>query len=215
MKIDLHVHSVYSEDAIPTPKELIRWGRKIGLDGIAITDHNTVRGSLVGRKIDKDFVLPGIEVRSAKGDILGLGVVEDIPAGLSPEETVELIHEKGGIAVAAHPYAVGRSSLKDAIRRLDLDAIEVLNPHIFSRNARALQVCRELGKPMTAGSDAHLLETLGRAYTLVEASSMEGVLEAIRKGRTRIGPARLFSPWEEVKFLLVRRMRLLKRSPSL
>ena len=209
MRVDLHIHSIHSKDAAQTPAEIIKIAKKKGLHGIAITDHNTPKGGVEGRKLDKNFVIPGIEVSSSKGHILGLGVMANIPRGLSPEETVERIREEGGIAVAAHPYALFRSGVGDLIKRVDFDAIEVLNAHWLSRNSKALKVCKELGKPASAGSDAHLPEELGQAFVEAEASSLEDLLEHLRKGKVKIG-GELPSLWMELKSLLKKRVMKLK-----
>jgi predicted metal-dependent phosphoesterase TrpH len=205
MRVDLHTHSIYSKDAAQTPTEMIKLAKKRGLNGIAITDHNTAKGGLEGRKLDKNFVIPGIEVSSSEGHILGLGVTATIPRGLSPEETVEKIRDEGGIAVAAHPYALFRSGVGDAVKRVNFDAIEVLNAHWLSRNSKALKVCRELGKPASAGSDAHLPEELGRAFVEADVSSLNSLLENLRKGKVRI-VGQLPSLWVELKSLAKKRV---------
>ncbi len=205
MRVDLHTHSVYSGDAAQTPAEMIAVAKRRGLDGIAITDHNTVEGGQVGRKLEKDFVISGIEVASSGGHILALGVSGPIPKNLSPQETVERIREEGGVAVAAHPYAPFRSGVGDEIKRVDFDAIEVLNAHLLSRNSKALRICRRLGKPMSAGSDAHLPEEIGGAFVEAEVSSLEDLLECLRRGRVRIGGS-LPSLWAELRSLAKKRM---------
>jgi hypothetical protein len=205
MRVDLHTHSVYSKDAAQTPAEMIAVAKRRGLDGIAITDHNMVEGGRVGRELARDFVIPGIEVASSAGHILGLGLTRPIRKGLSPQETVERIREEGGVAVAAHPYALFRSGVGDEIKRVDFDAIEVLNAHLLSRNSKALKICRELGKPMSAGSDAHLPEEIGGAFVEAEASSLEELLEYLRKGKVRIGGG-LPSLWAELRSLAKKRV---------
>jgi predicted metal-dependent phosphoesterase TrpH len=205
MRVDLHIHSIYSKDAAQTPADLIKSAKKKGLNGIAITDHNTPKGGVEGRKLDKNFVIPGVEVSSSKGHILGLGVTTSIPRGLSPEETVEKIRDEGGIAVAAHPYALFRSGVGDVVKRVDFDAIEVLNAHWLSRNSKALKICRELGKPASAGSDAHLPEELGSAFVEAEVSSLDSLLEHVRRGKVRIA-GQLPSLWTELKSLAKKRV---------
>jgi len=108
MKIDLHVHSDYSDDANDSVEELIKAAVKKGLNGIAIADHNNVKGGLKGfgiAKEMKDFVvIPGVEVSSAEGHILALNIREDIPKKLSVKETVEKIISLGGLPILPHPY---------------------------------------------------------------------------------------------------------------
>ena len=64
IKLDLHVHSQYSEDATGSPKEIIKSLKKKGIHGVAFTDHNTVDGGLKALKIaPKDFiVISGINI---------------------------------------------------------------------------------------------------------------------------------------------------------
>lgn len=210
MKVDLHVHSIHSKDALPAPSQIIEFARKRGLDGVAITDHNSVEGGRIGKKLNPKFVIPGIEVRSKRGDVLGLGITEPIPRGMELEETVERIRKEGGIAVAAHPYARLRAGVGNLVRKVDFDAIEVLNAHLLSRNSKALKVCQELGKPMSAGSDAHLLEDIGNAYTQAEASNLEDFLECLQKGRVQVFGTTP-SLWGEIRSMVKRRIWKLKR----
>lgn len=196
VKIDLHTHSVYSKhtiwgnEAFGTPEQMIRKAILEGFNGLAITDHNSVKGALVGLKhaSGKNFVLvPGSEVGSAEGHIVALGIKEDVPAKLPVKETIERIHDLGGIAVAAHPYAgwPRMSSLRDAIRSHRFDAIEVLNggTHV-GPNRKAYRVAKELSLPMTAGSDSHYWKDLGLIYNVIECNpSVDSILEAIRKGK--------------------------------
>ncbi len=85
IKLDLHIHSQYSEDAIGSPKDIIKSLKKKGLQGMAITDHNTVEGGLKAVKIaPKDFiVIPGIEISTADGHMLALNVEKNIARNLS------------------------------------------------------------------------------------------------------------------------------------
>ena len=107
IKLDLHVHSKYSEDGIGTPKELIKSLKKKGLQGMAITDHNNIEGCIKTLKIaPKDFiVIPGIEISTLDGHILALNVKKKIPRKLSIEETVDIIivgSPERSIAVASN-----------------------------------------------------------------------------------------------------------------
>ncbi|WP_054835246.1 PHP domain-containing protein [Methanobrevibacter arboriphilus] len=115
MKLDPHIHSCYSGDARSSPKSIIDQARKIKLDIIAISDHDTIKGSKIASEISKNFddilVVPSIEITSSEGHILGFGVDTVIEKGLSPEETVEKIHDEGGIAIIPHPFSSYRSGL--------------------------------------------------------------------------------------------------------
>ena len=111
LKIDLHVHTCYSYDSLITPEELVFYAKKCGLDGVAIADHDRIDGALKIAK-ETDFpIIPGIEVSSLNGHVVGLNLQEPIPKKLSVSETVDKIHEKGGLAVACHPVAFMKGSV--------------------------------------------------------------------------------------------------------
>ena len=95
LKIDLHVHTCYSRDSSITLKEVVAYSKKRGLDGVAITDHNTIKGALK-LKTREILVVPGIEISTLNGHLLGLNVTTQIPAKLDIEETIHRIHEAGG-----------------------------------------------------------------------------------------------------------------------
>ena len=188
LKIDLHLHTNYSLDAKTTLEEAIRYAKRDQLDGIAITDHDTVEGA---RRIAKEqdfLVIPGIEVSSRHGHILGLNVTEPIPPKLGIAETAERIQLLGGLAVIAHPAVLvkGLGTKIDTSSRID--AIEVINASgipFFLSIYFSRRLALRLGLPQTAGSDSHYPKEIGSAYTIVDADlDRDDVIEAIRKGRT-------------------------------
>ena len=185
LKIDLHVHSCYSNDSVITPEELVFYAKKHELDAVAVTDHDRIDGALKIAK-EKDFlIIPGIEISSLNGHIIGLNVHEVIPAKLSVNETVDRIHEAGGIAVACHPITFFKGSLGNHTNSR-FDAVEVINasafPFRYSVN-QGKKLASQLGKAQTAGSDAHYGPEIGCAYTLVEAElEFEDVIKALSKG---------------------------------
>jgi predicted metal-dependent phosphoesterase TrpH len=192
MKLDLHVHSTFSRDGTATPEDIIAFAERSGLDGIAITDHNAIGGSLKAFDLVRRagfIVIKGVEISAMEGHVLAYGVAEIIPKGLPIAETVEKIHSVGGIAVAAHPKRFPSGMGSEIAKKVKFDAIEVLNGGSSRRdNAQAREIAREKGSPVTAGSDAHELKNVGKSYTIVEsASTMEDVLECIRAGRTQSG----------------------------
>ena len=200
MKLDLHVHTHYSSnktwriDAVGSPAQIIAQAHKSGLDGIAITDHDTVKGALEALAVAqgmKDFVvIPGVEVSSAQGHILALGVREDVPAGLTAAETIKKIHALGGIAVASHPYAgFPRKSLGDAILKERFDAVEAWNSRTSKHlNGKAETLCRANNIPCVANSDAHHWKDVGTAYTEIDGSDP---LSAIKNGQTKLYRGRM------------------------
>ncbi|MBM4240935.1 MAG: PHP domain-containing protein [Euryarchaeota archaeon] len=193
MIIDPHIHSIYSGDATGTPRGIIKRSRKIGLDAIAIADHNTTKGLTVALKESKGFndfiIIPAIEISTKKGHLVVLGVTEDIKPGLSPEETIEIIRNQGGIAIAPHPFVRYREGLCDNVLTLDVDAIETLNSrYIFGySNWRAKKLAAKRNLPEIGCSDAHFIGAIGSCVTKVEADfSVESILEGILKGETNV-----------------------------
>lgn len=188
VKADLHVHSTYSSDSIITPKELVFYARKRGLNAVAVTDHNQVEGA---RKIarETDFlIIPGTEVSSRDGHIVGLNVNEVIPRGLSADETVDRIHKAGGIAIACHPHALFKGSIGRYVTA-KFDAVETINASSFpfrSASSKAEKIAQRFGLPRVAGTDAHYGPVIGCAYTAIDSElNLEDILEAIMKGRCK------------------------------
>ena len=185
------MHTYYSYDSLITPKELILYAKKAGLDGVAITDHDRIDGAL---KIAKKYsaktgllIICGIEVTSRKGHILALNVQKPIPPCLSVEETLERIHAQNGIAVIAHPNALYHGQFdKSMLTRFE--GIEVINastfPFFFATYINR-KIAEEFRLAKIGGTDAHYAPEIGYAYTLVNAeSNLDDVMEAIRKRRT-------------------------------
>jgi predicted metal-dependent phosphoesterase TrpH len=186
IKIDLHVHTVYSPDSLITLEQLVFWAKKRGLNAVAVTDHNRVEGALKMAKETDFLIIPGTEVNSSDGHIVALNVHEVIPRDSSADETVERIHDAGGIAVACHPFALFKGSLgKHANGKFD--AIETINASAspFKRSVRkAEEVAARFKLPRVAGTDAHYAPAIGYAYTLVDAeASVDAVVKAIATGR--------------------------------
>jgi predicted metal-dependent phosphoesterase TrpH len=193
MILDPHIHSTYSTDSTASPRDIVKKARSIGLDAIAVADHNTIKGSMAAIEEAKDFkdfvVVPGMEISSNKGHIVALGINEDVKQGLSPEDTVENIRALGGIAVAAHPFVSYREGLCDHVKDLDIDAIETLNSrYVFGySNWRARNLALKRNIPEIGSSDAHFLEAIGSCVTELEANfSYESIIEGILSGKTNV-----------------------------
>lgn len=186
LKLDLHVHTSHSYDGRCSVEEVVAAIKARGLNGVAITDHNSIDGHKEAKKFSKGgfLVIPGIEVNSKHGHIVGLGVSELVPRGLSAAETVERIREQGGIAIAAHPFVLGRSPR--LVYRAKFDAIEVLNSRAFLlSNPLARRFAEKNKVPMVGGSDAHRKDEMGLAYTCVDCEpKIESVFEEIRRGKS-------------------------------
>jgi len=185
LKIDLHVHTCYSPDAVTTLKEVITHSKKRGLDGVAITDHDTLAGALKLQNSDL-VVICGIEITTLSGHLLALNVTTPIPPKLDINETIQRIHEAGGIAVAPHPTLVYKSA--PSRQTASYDAIEVLNSaaipfQLFTYLNQKLAT--RLSLPQTAGSDSHYGPEIGAAYTVIEADpDVDEIVRAIKRGAT-------------------------------
>lgn len=188
LTLDLHVHTVHSGDSPCRVDEAISAGKEQGLDGIAITDHNSVEALDEALEIGgkSDFlVIPGIEISSDAGHVLGLGVRERINRGLSAKETVQRIHEEGGIAVSAHPFCLGPKPFSPL--KADFDAIEVFNSRRYMGNRLARKYASENDIPFAAGSDSHFKEEVGLAGIKIETDPEVGdVLKKIAQGKASV-----------------------------
>ncbi len=185
LKIDLHVHTCYSSDAVTTLKEVIVYSKKRGLDGVAITDHDTLAGALKLQNSDLT-VIPGIEITTLRGHLLALNVTTPIPPKLDINQTIQRIHEAGGIAIAAHPTLFYKTAPSQ--QTASYDAIEVINsaaiPFQFFTYLNRKFATR-LNLPQTAGSDSHYAPEIGAAYTVIEADpDVDEIVQAIKKGAT-------------------------------
>ncbi|MHA1201166.1 MAG: PHP-associated domain-containing protein [Candidatus Heimdallarchaeaceae archaeon] len=187
-RYDLHVHSWFSNDCKSDPKDILKIAKKNGLSGIAITDHNSAKFHNKNFKIDGLLIIPGVEISTKKGHVIGLGIKETIEKRLSPEETVEKIIDMGGVATIPHPFDFMRKGIGKTIYNLKEIAVETVNGScpIKSFNTKAKQMATEYNLPETGGSDAHRLKDIGMAYAACteEIVSVDDLLEAIRKRKT-------------------------------
>jgi len=205
--VDTHVHTCYSHDSLSDISQLLISASKKGLAGIAITDHDTMEGvhkaghiaaQLIaqGKLPDSFFIIPGQEISTSKGHIVGLYLSHSIPSNLSPEEAVKAIHDQGGIAIAAHPLL--QDGLHDLANSLPFDAVETRNGAEEVHNASAHRKAKEkrkefyakVSKPHVGGSDAHDPGTVGMCYTVLNcAPNPEAVRSALLSGHTEAASA--------------------------
>jgi predicted metal-dependent phosphoesterase TrpH len=173
LKIDLHVHTNHS-DGIGSVREALIAAYKRGLNGIAITDHETTNGFLEAKDYAKKLkliVIPGFELKTDAGHILALGVKWN-PWGerrAKYEEAIDWLRDECGISIIAHP-ATKIHGIDRWIKKKP-DAIEAINSNYPSKFMlrRGLKMALKLNVPMTAGSDAHQPECIGNAYTIIDA----------------------------------------------
>ena len=183
LKIDLHVHTTGSRDAFVEPEQLPFILKERDLDGVAITNHDVFTEVVASEAI----MIPGIEVSTRDGHVLGLGVSGPIAKGRPADETISMIHSAGGVAVVPHPFDPLSPRVNLSKLRVRPEAIETINSDalFFSLSAKlATRAAARLELPMVAGSDSHIPETVGDAYTLIDSDSkkVEDVLNAIRAG---------------------------------
>ncbi|MBZ9578512.1 PHP domain-containing protein [Patescibacteria group bacterium] len=198
MKADLHMHTNFSYDGLPFPEEVVNAAISKKIDCICICDHGEIKGAIEALRFAKGkpiLVIPGIESRAKEGEVLGLGIQKEIPDGLSVRETIKRIIDQGGLAAIAHPfdYFLGFKEIekyKDFFQEKGV-AIEVFNASLFFNfcNIEALEFAEKFNLPFTAGSDAHSVDFIGKAYLEIpkENLSASEVLEEIRKRNVKVG----------------------------
>lgn len=189
MLLDLHNHTRYSPDSRVAPADLVAVARRIGLGGIAITDHNHVGGIREAEEAaGGDFlVIPAVEVSTRLGHVLGYGVRQAIPRDRTVVETVEAITALGGVAVAAHPYRFWSGLGEAAIGEVRFSAYETCNGRTLRRgNLRARTLARSRKMAETGGSDSHFLDEIAKAVTAIDAGALrlDDVLQDLAQGKT-------------------------------
>lgn len=201
LRIDPHVHSQASYDGHEPVELLLEHAKDIGLDGIVVTDHDTIDASVRAAERAPEYGLvgiPGVEVSTADGHVLAIGVDRCPEPDRPIAETIDAVGAMGGAAVVPHPFQRSRHGVRRRrLSRVDPDAIEVYNSMLFTgyRNRRANAFARRRGFARVAGSDAHYLPNVGRAYTevVLEAdpgpaprASADAIVAAIREGATGV-----------------------------
>jgi hypothetical protein len=215
LKYDLHLHTRYSPDGTQDVRDIVRIARKRGLDGIAITDHDTILGGLEALKLKPEGidVICGCEVNTDRGDVIGLFLTEEIKAR-DHVAVIEEIHAQGGIVVVPHPFDSIRGSafwLTERDAPL-IDAVEVINARCMLRrsNVSADRYADRYALAKTGSSDAHFGAEIGNACTLVPEGT--GLREAIAQ-RSTMAFGKASSPLFHLrtKALLVERRIMPKR----
>jgi len=210
----MHLHTLYSDGTVGIADLLAHLEMETDLDLVAITDHERIDGALRAREMHAagDFsfeLVVGEEITTRRGHLLALFLEERVPALRSLEETLERVHDQGGIAIAAHPMApltpsIGRRSLlrlhDAADPRHRLDAIEVLNPSAAGRSRRLAR--RDLNEqvlhlPGVGNSDAHVLEGVGTAWTWFAGVTAADYRTALLAGEVAADGA-YWSHWDNV-----------------
>ena len=191
LKMDSHIHSEYSPDSSSKIDDILKTAKKENIDIIAISDHNTVDGTdeVLKKTRNTDILaIPSIEISSSMGHILGFGCEENIPRDLSPEETIDKIHDLGGLAIIPHPYCFYRHGMlhKTDYKNLKIDAIETKNARFIVGycNRKAKKLSKKENIPALGASDAHYWKFVGDCFSLIDAEKdIDSVLKAIVKGK--------------------------------
>ena len=187
------------KDSLTSPKRLVKTCRRKGIDRVVVTDHNSIAGACAAQALDPELVIVGEEILTTRGEILAAYVTEEVPAGLSPQETIRRLKGQGAFISISHPFDIYRGGHWDEADLLEIlsgvDAIEVFNSRCwrpeFNRQAQIFAEHHDV--PGTVGSDAHSPLELGRAILLLEQFQGPDEMRAIiRKG---VPMVRWSPPW--------------------
>jgi len=211
---DLHIHTIYSYDGTTSVPAVLTRARQIGLDVIAITDHDEIAGSLKALELAPTFgveVIPGTEVTTAEGDLLALNVTQKIERNLTLIETVLRVGNLGGFCIAPHPmangigmkslsaYSISKALHKSEVART-LIALETYNATVLDRmsNHYARILTDWLDITPIASSDAHVVEAIGLGATEFDGHTAQDLLTALHNGNIR---HRKQKEWSSVRIL--------------
>jgi len=209
-KADLHIHSHYSKDSFASLKNILKTAQKEGLDVIAITDHDEVKGAKEAQAMAPEFgleVVVGEEIETREGDLLALFIDDKISSGRPITETIKEVHKQGGLAVVPHPsnLLLGGVSLNVIVKvSHQLDGIELFNGSWLGKIKR--KKSKELNKAIlnlaaVGGSDAHLARQVGSGYTIFPGKSKEDLYRAIKE-KTTTTAGTSWSYWDRLFWLL-------------
>lgn len=202
IRAEFHCHTACSRDSSNRLLPLLEAARQRGLGKLAITDHNCIACALRARELAHDLIVVGEEILTTGGELLGYFLEEEIPARLSPQETIARLRSQGAFIAVPHPLDRRRHGWRteELLELLpQVDALEVFNARCLSNrlNWRALAFAQETGMPMLAGSDAHALVELGLAsLEMKDFHNAEELRAALPQARLR---GRLLSPLEHLK----------------
>lgn len=197
---DLHIHTNHSFDGTASVYAVLEQAKQVGLDVVAITDHDEIDGALEGLDLAASIgieVIPGIEISTAEGDLLALFVTKKIERGRSLAETIAKVGELGGICIAPHPmddgfkmHSLGSYPIMKALRDPDLArvlvALETYNASILHKenNEYARKLAERLEIAQTGSSDAHFLQAIGLGATQFPGNTRKNLLAALQNGST-------------------------------
>ena len=187
--VEFHCHTIYSKDCLTRPEDLVETCRRKGIDRVIVTDHNTIAGARAAHAIDPERVIIGEEIMTTRGEILAAFVREEIPQGLTPQETIRRLKDQGAFISVSHPFDRWRSGHwqeADLLEILpDVDAIEIYNSRCMLPrfNQEARQFAAKHGLAGTVGSDAHAAFELGQSRMVLEPfDDADDLRNVIRRG---------------------------------
>jgi predicted metal-dependent phosphoesterase TrpH len=185
------MHSHFSPDSEVSPEAIAKRCADVGLDYVAVTDHNSIEGSVAVKAIAPFNVIIGEEVGSAAGEITGLFLKETIPAGLTALQTVERIKDQGGLVSIPHPFdrfrshVIDKAALHEIIPYIDI--VEGFNSrnNLARDDRKAQEFARTHGFITSGVTDAHTTMEIGRTYVEMPEfdGSPEDFLRALAAGR--------------------------------
>lgn len=189
MKADLHCHSHYSYDSLAKIKAMIEEAKRKGLDAIAITDHDNAKAWEEAKKANFPIIL-GEEIKTSKGDVLGLFLKQEINGRKKdPRWVMEEIKKQEGLVIIPHPFHFLEGFKDNLETYLNLiDGLEVLNGRLpFSFfDKKAYNFAQNHNLAMIGGTDAHCSKPIGDVYTESEAKTLEELKQAIKDKKTKV-----------------------------
>jgi len=187
LRTDFHTHTIFSKDSLTTPEKLIAACKRKGIDRVVVSDHNTIAGALRCKELDPERVIIGEEIMTTKGEILAAYVSEEVPAGLSPLETIERLRAQNAFISVSHPCDALRKGSwgYDALSEIIpyVDAIETFNARCMTpqSNWQAEEIARQNNLPGTHGSDGHTAFEIGRGTLLLPSfDDAESLKQALK-----------------------------------
>jgi hypothetical protein len=208
----MHIHTRASFDCLSDPDAVLRVATVRGIQRVCITDHNEIEAALRLRDAHPDRVIVGEEVKTAERvDVIGLFIEQKIPRGTPARETCERIRAQGGLVYVPHPFARGKGGGGRILRDIAdlIHVVEGFNARLHEPklNERAMLWAKNANLPVGAGSDAHTLKEVGRAYVevptfqLTATSFLDALEHGVVRGRRSRRYVHVLSTWAKLRKL--------------
>ena len=191
-------------------EEIIERCQQLGINCIAISDHDATEGAFKMKELAPFKVIVAEEVLTPGGEVMGLFLKEHVKSGLHIEEAIDVIHAQGGLVNIPHPFDPLRGlRLNDeGWRKIigNVDILEVFNARCpFGRPAtRAKAFAKEHHLPAIAGSDAHSIGEIGNAIVeLEDFDTPQEFIESLKRakinGRRSSPFVHFHSTWSKIR----------------